>query len=92
MSYGEDLDAGIGVATTIALRVGLLERCPYCEDVYDPMSDEREAAYKLANSLISRQDPLVHAFASDRRALTDLLQDVTSNYSDLCGCKQLSDD
>ncbi len=81
------------VAVVIALRVGLLVQCETCDDIYDPLENNHDDAYKLANSLITAGDPIVDKFATDRRALTDLLKDITVVFGQDCKCKhQLAKD
>jgi len=77
-------------ATEVAIRAGLLERCEYCEEVYDPMTNDVEAAYKLGNYLITNNDAVVDVFEGDRRTLTDYLKDITTNYGDTCHCKYVA--
>jgi hypothetical protein len=45
------------IAEEIAIRVGLLARCPFCETMYDPLTWLHVDAYRLANWLISRPRP-----------------------------------
>ena len=76
------------VAYEIAVRVGLLERCEDHGYYTDPLNDEAlEDAYRLANSLISSEDPLVVIFHGNRRELTDFIKDIRSNVGESCpGC------
>ena len=73
-------------ATVIAVRVGLLQRCEFCEDVKDPFSNNFEDAYKLGNSLITDEDDLVRPFAGDRREMTDAIKTVVEETPDSCHC------
>lgn len=76
------------VAYEIAVRVGLLEKCPDHGNYIDPLNDGAlEDAYKLANSLISSDDPLVAGFHGNRRKLTDILKNIRSSAGFSCsGC------
>lgn len=74
------------VAMEIALEAELLARCPECRDVYDPLSNNFEAAYRLANSMITRGDPLVVRYSADRTQLTDAIKGVCKPYPDHCRC------
>ncbi len=84
----EELETRNEIAVAIALRVGLLEHCDTCDDVYDPLEGNFDDAYRLANHLVSKCDPLVEVFKGDRRALTDAIKDVTQNYGQDCHCAQ----
>jgi len=84
----EELETRHEIAVAIARRVGLLEHCDTCDDVYDPLEGNFDDAYMLANHLITKGDPLVEAFRGDRRALTDAIKDVTQNYGEECYCAQ----
>lgn len=73
------------VAVEIAVRVGLLERCEFhTDEVFDPLENNNEDAYKLANSLITDKHPLVAIFDGDRRELTDLLNEIQNDFADEC--------
>lgn len=77
------------VAIEIGLKVGLLERCEDHGYVLDAMSGNFEDAYKLANSLISSNDPLVQIFNGNRRELTDLIKNIPDEFGDSCpGCEK----
>ena len=72
-------------ATTIAMRVGLLQRCEFCEEVKDPLSNNFEDAYRLGNSLVTDGDDLVAPFAS-RHEMTDTIKEVVEETADSCHC------
>jgi hypothetical protein len=82
------------VAREIAARVGLLKKCETHEYYIDPLNDEAfESAYRLANSLISNNDPLVSIFRGDRHELTDFIKDVRSDVGLSCpGCDKWKDE
>ena len=79
-------DAKKAVADEIAIRVGLLKRCEMCEDVTDPLNNNFEDAYKLANYLVSKGDELVAIFDGNRRELTDLIQGCVHDHGEECYC------
>lgn len=77
-------DALREIAIEVAVRTGLLQRCPLHEDCFDPLQHDYEAAYKLANFLITKGDPLAAAFEGNRKHLTDLIQDICTDFGDCC--------
>jgi hypothetical protein len=73
-------------ARAVALRAGVLERCPACGQTYDPMNGEDEAAYRLAARLVAVRDPLVAPFGGDRRRLQDSIAEVIEDHGPECRC------
>lgn len=81
------------IAEKIALRTGLLTKCPIHEKIYDRCEGEYEAAYRLANSLITQCDQLVAPFNGNRQQLTDLIQVICNKYGDSCSfCERNAED
>lgn len=75
------------IAVEIAVEAGELRRCEGHDYALDAGGDGT-AAYKLANALITRGDPLVAIFQGNRRALTDLIREVLSDHGSHCpGCE-----
>ena len=66
---GKRADEQRRAALLIALRTGLLKKCPTHDEVYDPGQHDYQGACMVAAFLVNRDDPLVAAFASDRTAL-----------------------
>ena len=71
-------------ALLIALRTGLLKKCPVHDEVYDPGQHDYQGACMVASFLINRDDPLVAAFGGDRTPLTDLLKAICGQYAVRC--------
>jgi hypothetical protein len=71
-------------ALLIALRTGLLKRCPAHGEVYDPGQHDYQGACMVAAFLVNRDDPLVAPFDGDRAPLTDLLKSICIPYSLRC--------
>jgi hypothetical protein len=71
-------------ALLVALRTGLLVRCPAHGEVYDPGQHDFQGACMVASFLINRDDPLVAAFDGDRGPLTGLLKAICTPYSMRC--------
>ena len=71
-------------ALLIALRTGLLKRCPAHGEVYDPGQHDYQGACMVASFLINRDDPLVAPFGGDRTPLTDLLKSICTTYTVRC--------
>ena len=83
----QEMEDKRAVAEEIAVKVGLLERCEHHNYLVDPLNYNHEDAYKLANYLITKNDPLVDIFEGNRRELMDLLKDIGSEYGTSCpGC------
>ena len=72
------------VAQQVAVQAGILSECEMHDIIYDGGTDSYEDAYKLANTLISQDDPLVVIFNGNRRELTDLLKDIKSEFGENC--------
>ena len=73
----------------VALRTGLLRRCPAHGEVYDPGQHDYQGACMVASFLINRDDPLVAAFEGDRTPLTTLLKSICASYPVCCaGCSK----
>lgn len=75
-------------AIQIGLKSGVLERCDTCEKVTIDESQDMEQAYRLANALFTRKDPLTRKFKS-RRELTDMLQNIPFEFEAECLCDKL---
>ena len=80
----EDQEQKRQIAIEIALRVGLLTKCEYHDEIIDPLENNHEEAYKLANSLITKEDALVNPFNGNRKELTDMLSSITEEFGDQC--------
>jgi hypothetical protein len=76
-------------AVLIALRTGLLKKCPHHGEVYDPGQHDYQGACMVASFLINRDDPLVASFEGDRAPLTELLRSICQFYPICCpGCSK----
>lgn len=74
-------------ALVIALRTGLLKKCPCHGEVYDPGQHDYQGACMVAAFLVNRDDPLVAPFEGDRAPLTELLKAICQPYPVRCsGC------
>jgi hypothetical protein len=81
---GEQSDQRQQAALLIALRTGLLKKCPAHGEVYDPGQHDYQGACMVASFLINRDDPLVAPFEGDRAPLTGLLKSICGPYSPRC--------
>ena len=81
---GEQSDQRQQAALLIALRTGLLKKCPAHDEVYDPGQHDYQGACMVASFLINRDDPLVAPFEGDRAPLTNLLKSICGSYSPRC--------
>jgi hypothetical protein len=71
-------------AVQVALRTGLLRRCPVHGEVYDPGQHDYQGACMVAGYLVNQSDPLVAVFQDDRVPLTDLLRTLCRGYGSTC--------
>jgi hypothetical protein len=71
-------------AVLVALRTGLLRRCPVHGEVYDPGQHDYQGACMTATYLVNRDDPLVAPFLGDRAALTAILKLICRGYETAC--------
>ena len=71
-------------ALLVALRTGLLKKCPAHGEVYDPGQHDYQGACMVAAFLVNRDDPLVAPFAGNRTPLTDLLRSICAPYAVRC--------
>jgi hypothetical protein len=71
-------------ALVIALRTGLLKKCPDHGDLFDPGQHDFQGACMVASFLVNRDDPLVAMFDGDRYPLTDLLKAICRPYPPRC--------
>jgi hypothetical protein len=75
-------------AVLIALRTGLLKKCPHHGEVYDPGQHDYQGACMVATFLINGDDPLVASFEGDRASLLALLRSICQSYP--AGCTECS--
>ena len=71
-------------AVGVALRTGLLRRCPAHGEVYDPGQHDYQGACMIAGYLVNCDDPLVAPFHGDRGSLADLLKALCRGYGSTC--------
>lgn len=71
-------------AIAVAVRTGLLKRCPAHDEVYDSGQHDYQGAFMVAAYLVNQSHPLVAAFGGDRAALTTLLKSICQGYG--LGC------
>ena len=71
-------------AVQVAIRTGLLRRCPVHGEVYDPGQHDYQGACMVAGYLVNRGDPLVAPFHGDRVPLTDMLKTLCQGYGSAC--------
>jgi hypothetical protein len=70
-------------AIQIAVDAGVLERCPYHGEVFDPLNGDNTPAYKLANYRLSHG--LLDVGFSGSRELTDTIKAVIDDSTMECG-------
>ena len=71
-------------AVQVAIRTGLLRRCPVHGEVYDPGQHDYQGACMTATYLVNHDDPLVASFLGDRAALTAILKLICRGYETAC--------
>lgn len=72
------------VAVQIALRTGLLRKCPQHGESYDSGQHDYQGACMVATYLINNGDPLVAPFLGDRSRLIELLKTICQSYGKTC--------
>jgi len=72
------------VAVQVALKTGLLKRCPAHGAVYDPGQHDYQGACMVATFLVNGGDPMVAEFQGDRAALTALIKTICASYGSSC--------
>ena len=72
------------IAIQVALRTGLLKKCPVHGDVYDPGQHDYQGALMVAAYLVNQSDPLVAPFGGDRPALAGLLKAICATHAGSC--------
>ena len=70
------------VAEQIALDAGVLSRCEFHGEVYDPLGDDIESAYRLGNYRFSAGK--LHGVFRDRREMTDTIKSVVEQSAMEC--------
>jgi hypothetical protein len=71
-------------AVLLALRTGLLRKCPVHGDVYDSGRHDYQGALMTAGFLINQSDPLVAPFVGDRTRLGELLKSICQAHAGAC--------
>jgi hypothetical protein len=72
------------IAVEVAVRTGLLKKCPLHGDVYDPGQHDYQGALMVAVYLINQSDPLVAPFGGDRLPLAELLKSICGSHARGC--------
>jgi hypothetical protein len=71
-------------AVLVAVRAGLLKKCPVHGDVYDPGRHDYQGAIMIATFLVNQSDPLVAPFGGDRAALVEMLKSICRSHESRC--------
>ncbi len=80
-------------AILVALRTGLLKKCPIHSEVYDPGQHDYQGAVMVATYLVNQSAPLVAPFDGDRAPLIELLKSICHSHATSCpGCARPVDD
>ncbi|HVK14807.1 MAG TPA: hypothetical protein VM597_39080 [Gemmataceae bacterium] len=72
------------VAVQLALRTGLLKKCPVHDELYGTGHSDYQGALMVASFLINQSDPLVAPFGGDRACLGETLKTTCSAYGTGC--------
>jgi hypothetical protein len=72
------------VAILLALRTGLLRKCPQHDEIFDPGQHDYQGASMVASYLINNDDPLVASFLGERAPLIELLRSICKSYGSAC--------
>jgi hypothetical protein len=71
-------------AIEVAIRTGLLKRCPAHGEVFDPGQHDFQGASMVATYLVNQSHPVVATFGGDRAALMALLKTICQGYGPGC--------
>lgn len=81
---GDGVDQRRQAAVLVALRTGLLRKCPVHGDVYDSGRHDYQGALMTVGFLINQSDPLVAPLAGDRAGLGELLKSICHEHARDC--------
>lgn len=81
---GDRADQLRDVAVQVALKTGLLRRCPTHSVLYDPGQHDYQGACMVATYLVNQANPLVAGFEGDRDPLLALLRAICTGYGSSC--------
>ena len=77
----------LGWAEEIAVKAGVLRRCPECDEAVAQVDGrDLEPAYLLADQLIASQDELVAVFHGDRDYARAAIKATVDTTRTECGC------
>ena len=79
------------VATQIAIEAGVLKRCEFHGEVYDPLAGDNTPAYKLGNYKLSKGE-LGGVFSSSREMTDAIKAAVEEAAMECCGCAKERED
>jgi hypothetical protein len=68
----------------VALRTGLLKKCPEHGEVYDSGQYDYQGASMVATFLINSGSPLVDVLGGDRAPLLEALRSICKSYGKAC--------
>jgi hypothetical protein len=75
----------LDIATEIALRAGILQRCDaHTDTILGTDETDFTIAYRLGNALMTQGDPLVAIFRGDRREMTDNIKAAIESSGEGC--------
>jgi len=79
------------IATQVGLECGLFIECPVCRDVTEAKNKDalQEKAEKLAQTLISTNDPKVSLFHHDAQELQTTIDRVAQKLPYHCMCENI---
>lgn len=79
-------------AQDIACQAGVLKECDFHSDMYTDTGESREEAYRLGNTLYTKEDALTSSF-TDRREMTDTIKAVCDEAPEDCPmCEKWKED
>jgi hypothetical protein len=88
----EEHETKQGAAAYVAVKAGVMSVCEMHETLMYDGADPGPA-YRLANALITSNNPSVAVFGGQRRELTDYIKELIEEHEEACyACDRLMED
>ena len=84
MLASEKDEASRQAGVLLALRTGLLKKCPVHGELYDAGQHDYQGALMIAGFLFNQSDPLVAPLTEDRSDLSQLLRSICQAHPSAC--------
>ena len=75
----------LSVDRGICVRAQVLKQCEICDEITD-LGRDPEEAYKLGNTLFTKNDALITSTFGTRRSMTDAIKQTHGEAQEHCRC------